>query len=316
VRRVLTAALLVPLLATLAACGSSSGGSDSSDAPAAALPTVTGAYGAEPTVAIPSGTPSSTLQTKVLVKGKGAAVASGELVTMDYVAEIWKSAKVFDSSFGSGRTALSLPIGSGQTLPAFDKGLVGQTVGSRVLLVAPPADGYGSDGYEQAGIAGDDTLVFVIDIKGADKKDATAHGTVAKPSQAGLPAVSTAAGKPTIAKPTGTAPTKLVVSPVLVGTGATVKKGDAVVVQYVGIKWADGKTFDSSWDRGLPAGFGIGVGQVIPGWDKGLVGRHVGDRVLLVVPPAEGYGSEGQSSAGISGTDTLVFVVDIVATYS
>ena len=83
----------------------------------------------------------------------------------------------------------------------------------------------------------------------------------------------------------------------------------------MGVTWASGKTFDSSWSRGTPAGFGNGVGQVIKGWDETLVGHQVGDRVLLVVPPADGYGSQGQPSAGISGTDTLVFAVDIVGTY-
>ena len=58
-----------------------------------------------------------------------------------------------------------------------------------------------------------------------------------------------------------------------------------------------GKEFDSSWSRNQPAGFSIGVGEVIPGWDKALVGVKVGSRVLLVVPPADGYGSAGQSAA-------------------
>jgi peptidylprolyl isomerase len=53
---------------------------------------------------------------------------------------------------------------------------------------------------------------------------------------------------------------------------------------------------------------------VIPGWDKGLVGQTAGSRVMLSIPPAEGYGKSGASQAGIKGTDTLVFVVDILDT--
>lgn len=313
-RRALLAVLLVPMLAAVAACGSSSSGG-SSPSGDANLPTVTGAFGTKPTVKIPASTAPTTLQTKVLQQGNGAKVASGQTVAIDYVGEIWKSSKVFDSSFETGRTAAAFPIGTGQVIDGFDKAIVGQTVGSRVLMVLPPDQAYGKDGNSDAGIAGDDTLVFVVDVLGTQSKDSSATGAVAKPSQAGLPAVSTAKGKPTIAKPAGTAPKALVVSPVLNGTGETVKKGDLIIVQYVGIKWADGKQFDSSWDRGQPAGFGIGVGQVIPGWDKALVGKKVGDRVLLVVPPADGYGAQGQSSAGIKGTDTLVFAVDIIATY-
>jgi peptidylprolyl isomerase len=77
--------------------------------------------------------------------------------------------------------------------------------------------------------------------------------------------------------------------------------------------WRTGKVFDSSWARNTPLTTVIGAGQVIPGWDKGLVGQTVGSRVMLTIPPADGYGSAGQSQAGIKGTDTLVFVVDILA---
>jgi len=83
----------------------------------------------------------------------------------------------------------------------------------------------------------------------------------------------------------------------------------------VGQIWATGKEFDSSWSRSMPSGFTVGVDQLIPGWDKALVGVKVGSRLLLVVPPADGYGSAGESAAGISGTDTLVFVVDVLGAF-
>jgi peptidylprolyl isomerase len=86
-------------------------------------------------------------------------------------------------------------------------------------------------------------------------------------------------------------------------------------VHYTGVIWGSGKQFDSSWDRRTPADFTIGTGNVIPGWDTGLVGQTVGSQVLLVVPPDQGYGSNGNSQAGIAGTDTLVFVVDILDAY-
>ena len=83
-------------------------------------------------------------------------------------------------------------------------------------------------------------------------------------------------------------------------------------VHYVALDLAGGKQFDSSWDRGQSASFPIGTGKVLPGWDEGLVGQAVGSQVLLVVPPDKGYGSAGEPEAGITGTDTLVFVVDIL----
>src|SRR6266496_5457167 len=98
--------------------------------------------------------------------------------------------------------------------------------------------------------------------------------------------------------------------PILVkGKGAKVAKGELVVAQYAGFIWRTKKVFGSSWSSGSPFGFTIGASpeQVIPGWDKGLVGQTVGSRVMLSIPPAQGYGSSGASQAGIKGNDTLLF---------
>lgn len=124
---------------------------------------------------------------------------------------------------------------------------------------------------------------------------------------------------PALTVPAKPAPTKLTQQVLTSGTGATVAKGDTLIANYVGQTWAPkgGKAnvFDSSFARGTPAAFVIGAGQVIPGWDKTLVGKKLGSRLLLTVPPADGYGPSGQSKAGITGTDTLVFVVDLIQTY-
>ncbi|GAA2347717.1 FKBP-type peptidyl-prolyl cis-trans isomerase [Streptomyces cuspidosporus] len=122
--------------------------------------------------------------------------------------------------------------------------------------------------------------------------------------------------KPKVAKGGGQPRSSLQVETVIKGDGAEVAKGDYLQVHYLGQIWNTAKVFDNSYDRGKPALFQIGVGQVIPGWDKGLVGKRVGSRVELAVPPSEGYGAQGQPQAGIKGTDTLVFVVDIVDTFN
>ena len=119
-------------------------------------------------------------------------------------------------------------------------------------------------------------------------------------------------GKPAIKVPSTPAPTTLIVQPLVKGTGPVVTAGQTITVHYTGVIWDSGKQFDSSWDRGKTVDFAIGQGQVIAGWDDGLVGQTVGSQVLLVVPPDKGYGPQGQPNAGISGTDTLVFVVDIL----
>jgi len=137
------------------------------------------------------------------------------------------------------------------------------------------------------------------------------------PRAAALPKVTGSFGRtPTITFPKGAKPpTSLEVSVLHRGTGPVTKKGDLLVANYVGQIW-DGKIFDSSFNRHQLSGFGIGVGAVIKGWDTTLVGVHAGSRLLLVVPPADGYGTAGLAQAGITGKDTLVFVVDVVASYS
>jgi peptidylprolyl isomerase len=129
-----------------------------------------------------------------------------------------------------------------------------------------------------------------------------------------IPSAANAAAGPAIEVPAGTTPpATLTVKTLIKGKGAVVKKGQELFLQYTGVNWRTGKVFDSSWSRGTPQPAAIGEGQVIKGWDTGLVGQTVGSRLLLIVPPADAYGSAGLSSAGIKGTDTLVFVVDILA---
>lgn len=127
-----------------------------------------------------------------------------------------------------------------------------------------------------------------------------------------LPTVSGSFGdKPTITFPSTDPPPSLQRVILSEGTGPLTTSSDWLVTTYLGQIWG-GKVFDNSYDRGTTSAFQIGVGKMVPGWDVGLVGVPVGSRVMLSLPPADGYGSGGNSSAGIRGTDTLVFVVDIV----
>ncbi|HEY7074795.1 MAG TPA: FKBP-type peptidyl-prolyl cis-trans isomerase, partial [Solirubrobacteraceae bacterium] len=95
-------------------------------------------------------------------------------------------------------------------------------------------------------------------------------------------------------------------------TGVPVEPGQTVSVHYVGVNYKDGKQFDSSWDRGQPFSFTLGAGQVIPGWDKGVVGMRPGGRRELIIPPSLAYGPQGQPPV-IKPNETLVFVVDLVS---
>ena len=129
---------------------------------------------------------------------------------------------------------------------------------------------------------------------------------------ADLPQASGSFGEaPELTYPTDTAPAGLHVVVLEEGTGPVVTAGREINVNYHGEIW-NGGVFDSSYYRGEPISFPIGVGTVIKGWDEALVGQTVGSRVLISIPPEKGYGSRGVPQAGIGGTDTLVFVVDII----
>jgi len=127
-----------------------------------------------------------------------------------------------------------------------------------------------------------------------------------------LPEASGSFGeKPALTFPAEAAPAELVVVVLSPGDGDIVKAGDDLVVNYLGQTWA-GHVFDNSYDRGTSISFPIGVGAVIAGWDEALVGQQIGSRLLLTIPPHLGYGDRGMPPAAIKGTDTLVFVVDIL----
>jgi peptidylprolyl isomerase len=154
--------------------------------------------------------------------------------------------------------------------------------------------------------------VIVVDVKTAKNVLKRATGTPVA-AKSGLPRVTLATnGKPTIKLPAASPPTALVVQPLITGAGPKVAKGQQITVHYTGIIWPGGKQFDSSWTSGKPASFAIGQGKVVAGWDEGLVGQPVGSQILLVIPPDKGYGAAGRPERGIRGTDTLVFVVDIL----
>jgi peptidylprolyl isomerase len=96
------------------------------------------------------------------------------------------------------------------------------------------------------------------------------------------------------------------------GTGAVAKLGDTVTVNYVGVLYKTGKVFDASWERKETFSFTLGDKQVIEGWEKGVIGMHVGSRRELIIPASEAYKKEGRPPT-IPGDEALVFVVDLLA---
>ncbi|MFI8220685.1 FKBP-type peptidyl-prolyl cis-trans isomerase [Streptomyces sp. NPDC085932] len=179
----------------------------------------------------------------------------------------------------------------------------------RSLLLTVPA------GLATLAACGDDKS---DSSKASDSPSPSASGPSAAPSpkivDGPLPAVTAGTKfdeKPTVAKGSGEPSKDLAVKTLIAGSGKTVAENDFVVANYLGQIWNTGKVFDNSYDRKARLAIQLTQGQIIDGWRYALAGKKAGSRVEMAVPPTWGYGTQGNAQAGIKGTDTLVFVVDI-----
>ncbi|MGW2212610.1 FKBP-type peptidyl-prolyl cis-trans isomerase [Streptomyces sp. NPDC001781] len=121
--------------------------------------------------------------------------------------------------------------------------------------------------------------------------------------------------KPTVAKGMGQPSKDLAVRTVIAGNGRTVAENDFIEANYLGQIWSSGKVFDNSYDRS-PLVLQLARGSIIDGWRYALTGKKIGSRVEIAVPPTWGYGPSGNEQAGIKGTDTLVFVIDLLDSFN
>jgi FKBP-type peptidyl-prolyl cis-trans isomerase len=320
-KRRVAALLAVPALLFTAACGSDD---DSNGDAAAGVAQVKGKVGEKPEISVPKdGKPSQKTVTETVSEGSGAAIKASDFVRLDWTVKKWGGDQDLGGTWAAPQTGAKTPkqqsveqVGKqSQQLPAkVLEAVKGKKAGSRILVQGTAGDLIGQNLNPQSGITAKDVLIWVVDPVGASAVDAKgeAKGEQAAP-EAGLPEVKAASQKAaTITVPKGVKPPKDLKQQVLIkGDGKKVEAGQGLVAQYTGVKWEDGKKFDSSWDHGGATAFQIGTGSVVQGWDKGLVGKNVGDRVLLVIPPSLGYGANPQSELA---KNTLVFVVDILGT--
>jgi FKBP-type peptidyl-prolyl cis-trans isomerase len=305
VRRLLVL-LVLPVL-VLTGCGG-----DGGETSAGSLEdiTVEGGTGQAPRVEFEDGFSVQQTQVETLVQGDGAKVAAGDTVNVHYVGLNGRSGQQFESSWERGEPA-EFTLGQG-LIAGFEKALVGQQVGDRVLVAIPPKDGYGSQGNPQIDARGTDTLIFVIDIEG--KALTQAQGQALQPP-ATVPHLATdGQGLPTEfhARPqTPPAPEQVEVYPVIKGEGPPIENGQTVRMHLLGQVYPDGETFLSSYGQGSPGSVPVGQGQPLPCFDD-LVGQPAGSRVILICPPDSAFGPEGNPQAGISGDDALIFAVDLL----
>ncbi len=316
--RRIAASLLIPMIAcaALAGCGSSGSSGDANKAVS-----VSGAFNTAPKVTIPAQDAGTTLAYHTAIKGTGGALVPGDVTLANVVLYKWSGTKhsLVESTFAAGANSGPQMIPSDIGLTGLATALKGQQLGSRILAVLPPKYAYGKSGDSSIGVSGTDTTVWVIDLLQQFNPDASVSGSQTSNGGGKLPTVTTKAGQqPVVSVPKNSPPSKLSVTTLVPGTGPELTKGQTVVAQYVGVIWRTGKVFSASWPSatqsdGEPFAFRLG-GGVIKGWNDALPGVRVGSRVMLVIPPALGYGPEGgEASAGIEKTDTLVFVIDILA---
>jgi peptidylprolyl isomerase len=178
------------------------------------------------------------------------------------------------------------------------------TLGAAVLIA-----GCGSSGSSSSiGVGNENTSDQAL----ATVTSSTPTSTSPTTATVKTPTTGPLSKEPTVTPPTGPAPSKLVTKELITGTGPEAKAGEQVTVNYVGVLYKGGKVFDASWKRNETFPFALGKGQVIPGWDQGIVGMKVGGRRELIIPAELAYGAKG-SPPTIPPNSALVFVVDLLA---
>ena len=307
--------------ASLAACSSGSPDSHADCVPAAAgsvsdAVTVTGKFGEKPAIEFTSPLTVETTQRTVAIPGKGGAdyAQPNDEVSIDFSLFNGTTGKELTTTEYTEDSPTQFTIDEEVYLTGLVKTLACSTVGSRVVGVIPPEEAFGPDGSADLGVAGGESIVFVADIVSIAPPVPTSATGEPQDPEAGFPTVELGDdGTPTITIPDGEPSPELKISVLKKGDGAVVAEGDNVTVQYLGVDWQTKTKFDDSWSKNGPVTFA--TGGVVAGFGQALVGQTVGSQVLVVIPPDLGYGpSGGNPDAGIAATDTIVFVIDILAT--
>lgn len=232
---------------------------------------------------------ASGLQYQELKAGDGPAAKAGDTVAVHYTGKL-TDGKKFDSSLDRGQP-FKFALGQGQVIKGWDEGIALMKKGGKAILTIPPELGYGARGAGGV-IPPNATLIFEVELVAVI---------------AGAPAAPTTVNEADYQ----TTASGLKYYDFVIGTGASPKQGQQVSVHYTG--WlVDGKKFDSSLDRGEPFGFSIGVGQVIRGWDEGVMSMKVGGKRQLVIPAELGYGGRGAGGV-IPPNATLIFEVELLS---
>lgn len=321
-RRRLAALTVVPLLLLgTAACGEDADtGSENGTSPAAGsadvdmgeeIPglEVTGELGASPEVTLEDPLENTDTVFEVITAGDGAVVEEGRPASLHMQVANGETGEKTVGTYEQGRPLTGV-IAKDQIFPAVHEAIVGLPAGSRVAIATTAEDAFGEQAA-QYGVKAEEHVIFIVDVM--DVPLTGPEGDEADVPE-DVPAIEeNAEGDVTgfsfdqAAKPSG----ELRVTPVIEGDGEPVEAGDSVTFDYLGQIYGTDTVFDESYTT-APRTFQVGAGQLIKGWDEGLVGVKTGSRVIIEAPPEFGYGKQGNPQAKIKGTDTLIFVVDVL----
>lgn len=315
VRRFL--ALLLPLLLLTTACSPGSSDPASSNAPSVSIPPANAealasvkvqdqGKGKAPKVTFDTPLSVQSESIRVVNEGTGEPVKAGQAVTLQAIELNAKDGKATADSFSepAGQRLVFDDTFKAQNAVVYDT-FVGSKVGSYVAYANPQATA--AQGGTEAPAQPTVLTVFLIEAASDVAKPLSKPEGESVTPPAGLPTVKdNDKGIPAISIGDAKAPTELVAQDLIIGKGAALKATDTLVANYVGVNFVGGEVFDSSFDNGEPATFGLN--KVIKGWTQGLTGKTVGSRVLLVIPKDLAYGDAGQGKA----KGDLVFVVDIL----
>jgi peptidylprolyl isomerase len=240
----------------------------------------------------------------VVVEGSGDPAARGDLVQV--------AITIINATSGErapGTASARVLLSPESTQPGLLATILCATPGSRVVGVVPAEDAFGSAGQPELAIGPGDDLVLVIDVLAIVPQQAAGTPVAVPGDFPGLGLEFAADGRPRIDIPEVDPPAALVSATLIEGSGAVVAAGDEFLVQFQAVNWRTQEIFDETWGDAPRS-----LLSVLPGVDAAIVGRTVGSRFVVIVPPADGFGSAGSPSSGRAATDTVVYVVDILAT--
>ncbi|KAI8865906.1 hypothetical protein GQ42DRAFT_181644 [Ramicandelaber brevisporus] len=236
---------------------------------------------------------------------------NGDKLTMHYRGTLFSDGSQFDASYDRG-VPFDFTLGKGQVIKGWDQGLLGMCVGEKRKLTIPSDMGYGDRGFPPV-IPAKATLVFVTELLaingdtfGYDPSDSAATAA----NEGHIPNPLPTSNLINMSNP---APTSLQIEVTQRGTNESVKSksGDKLTMHYRGTLLSNGSKFDASYDRGQPFQFTIGKGQVIQGWDQGLLDMAVGEKRKLTIPYNMAYGDRGFPPV-IPAKATLVFETELL----